>query len=151
MLRPFQCLLGCLVENTGILLAASGSCIYSFDLSHGSLLSRWSPPEAALSETRKPTKLVEDHSAGKNEPEILERQTKRRKNSPEVSETVSSEVLKDLNGGSSQSKKKQSSCPAVIKLAGPTKDQHVVAVTEDKCIRVLQLSKHGVLTQLSQR
>lgn len=158
MLRPFQCLLGCLVENAGFLLAASGSCIYSFDLSHGSLLSTWPPPEqtqSILSETLNPvTQLGDEHSASKDEPEILGRASKRRKNSPltEVPEIISAKAIpKAVNGDNSESKKSRVSCSAVIKLAGPTKDQHVVAVTEDKCIRVLQLSKTGVLTLLSER
>lgn len=158
MLRPFQCLLGCLVENTGFLLAASGSCIYSFDLLHGSLLSTWPPPEqtqSMLSETLNPvTQLVEEHSASKDEPEILWRASKRRKESRsvEVPEIISAgAVPKAVNGDNSESKNVRASCSAVIKLAGPTKDQHVVAVTEDKCIRVLQLSNTGVLTQLSER
>lgn len=157
MLRPFQCLLGCLVENTGILLAASGSYIYSFDLLHGSLLSTWPAPaqtQSALSETPTPaSQLVEGHSTGKNEPELPERPQKRRKNSlsAEVSHIVSAGPVLNENGDDPESKKSQVSCSAVIKLAGPTKDQCVVAVTEDKCIRVLQLSTKGVLTQLSER
>ncbi|MCJ1270810.1 tRNA (guanine-N(7)-)-methyltransferase non-catalytic subunit trm82 [Lobaria immixta] len=157
MLHPFQCLLGCSVENTGILLAASGSCIYSFDLSYGTLLSKWPPGQtlSALSETLNPaTQQVEDHSTGKNVPEILERPQKRPKNSPsrEASEITSAEaVLKGTNGDNPESKQFQVSWSAVIKLAGPTKEQRIVAVTEDKCIRVLQLSKQGVLNQLSQR
>lgn len=158
MLRPFQCLLSCSVENTGILLAASGSCIYSFDLQHGSLLSRWPPPEqtqSALSETPDyATQLPEEHSTQKNEPDVFGRPPKRRKNSPltEVSEITSAEaVMKDVNGDNAEPKISQVSRSAVIKLAGPTKDQRVVAVTEDKCIRVLKLSKRGILTQLSER
>lgn len=157
MLRPFQCLLGCLVENNGILLAASGSYIYSFDLLHGSLLSTWPAPaqtQSALSETSTlASQLVEEHSTGKNEPEILEPPQKRRKNSlsAEVSHITSAGPVLNENGDDPESKKSQVSCSAVIKLAGPTKDQCVVAVTEDKCIRVLQLSTKGVLTQLSER
>lgn len=155
MLRPFQCLLGCLLEHTGILLAASGSCIYSFDLLHGHLLSAWPPPERnppVFSDAQTPAnQLVEEHLVDENEP----RAPKRRKNSAsttEVPEISSAEaVLQNVNGDNSEPKKLRVSCSAVIKLAGPTKDQIVVAVTEDKCIRVLQLSKTGILTQLSER
>ena len=42
--------------------------------------------------------------------------------------------------------------PLVIKLAGTSNGQHVVAVTgEDKCIRVFDLAADGTLTQLSER
>lgn len=157
MLRPFQCLLGCLLENTGILLAASGSYIYSFDLLHGSLLSTWPPPaqtQPVLSKTLTPaSQLVEEHSTGKNRLEILERPQKRRKNSfsAEVSHNASGGPVLSENGDDPEYQKSQVFRSTVIKLAGPTKDQCVVAVTEDKCIRVLRLSTKGVLTQLSER
>ncbi|MCJ1469361.1 tRNA (guanine-N(7)-)-methyltransferase non-catalytic subunit trm82 [Pseudocyphellaria aurata] len=159
MLRPFQCLLGCLVENTGILLAASGSCIYSFGLSHGSLLSTWPPPleQTQLLPSKSPSPaapLVEEVLDGKNGSELLGRPSKRRKKSSSsaVPEVTSAEaILKGENDDNLGSKESQVSCSVVIKLAGPTKDQLVVAVTEDKYIRVLRLSNNGVLTQLSER
>lgn len=159
MLRPFQCLLGCLVEKTGILLAASGSCIYSFDLSHGSLLSTWPPPleqtQPPPSESPSPAiQLVEEASEGKNGSKILGPPPKRRKKSPPSAfpEVTSAEtILKGVDDDKLEYKESQASCSAVIKLAGPTKDHVVVAVTEDKYIRVLQLSNNGVLTQLSER
>lgn len=41
--------------------------------------------------------------------------------------------------------------PVVIKLTVAPDQQHVVAVTEDKGVRVLSIDENGALVELSQR
>ena len=154
MLHPFQCLLGYSDENCGILLAASGSCVYSFDLLGGSLLSRWPPEqESRLQfETLSPAvQFSEGQSIGEDSQQSIDPPPKRQKKCPTKDEAQSTSTEKNANGSDSKSKDIQGSHSVILKLAGPTKHRHVVAVTEDKFVRVLQLSTNGMLTQLSER
>lgn len=158
MLRPFQCLLCYVHENTGILLAASGSSIYSFDLFKGNLLSRWphnrkneSTPEDA---SNPDTNNFEDDAVEANEQQELERPLKRLKNSPsrETPGDIPIEFLSSDDLGDNSNIVNSVICQStVIKLAGPTKGRFIVAVTGDKSIRVLHLSLEGTLKQLSER
>ena len=45
----------------------------------------------------------------------------------------------------------QETLPKVIKLALTSDHRHAVAVTDDKCVRVLEITADGKLLELSQR
>ncbi len=144
MLRPFQCLLACSNENGGIILGASGPCIYSFDLLGGSLLFIW-PPELRNSQSPAEngsipaTQSLHYSSTGETEVQSSEPSPTPQKNNPKQ---VATTVLTDGNGNINN---------VVVTLAGPTKDRYIVAITKDKCIHVLHLLVDGTLTQVSER
>ena len=149
MLNPFQCVLFCSRLKQGlpsIVLAASGSSIYSIGSSDGALLSIWP----------KRTHLEKSVPADSDEV-ISERPEKRRKLSVAASSESSSAEIVVENGG----KKKRSRArarlmgadfPAIIKLISTSSGKHAVAVTgEDKCIRVFDILDDGSIEQISER
>ena len=146
MLQPFQCLLYCPKSGSqqpDILLAASGSSIFSFDVQSGSLLSTWpSPPKRSL-EIGDPGNRYAERQSERQEISI----------SREASHSGSADIVvgNDLdidsnanrNGGSSGN---------VAKLICTSDSKHVVAVTaEDKSIRVFEQAVDGSPTQISVR
>ena len=163
MLNPFQCLYYCPLfdsDGTEILLAASGSRIFSFNVLDGSLLSIW-PPTAGVEGTEKCLQNGFGNSSKgggisvEGDPVLqdkdAERPGKRRKLSPHGSgsESASTEIVVqeqlDTNG-------KAASTSAVIELTGSSNGKYVVAVTgEDKCIRVFELHINGTLVEISKR
>ena len=166
VLKPFQCLHYCFrsaSQKSNILLCASVYSIYSFDISNGSLLSRWpSWPgiSAKESEEHKDFKSYERATS----PALQEhreangvRPLKRQKLSPEREsfESTSTEIVVDDEKPVDRDFNRLLSLDpsaAVIKLAGTSNGQYVVAVTdEDKCIRVMELHDDGSLRQRSAR
>ena len=72
--------------------------------------------------------------------------SKRQKRAPELSESSSAEIVVEKTESAPPPH------PPVVRLAATRNGEYVVAVTgEDKCIRVLQMSANGSLTQLSER
>ena len=72
--------------------------------------------------------------------------SKRQKLAPALSESSSAEIVVEKVESAPPPH------PPVVKLAATRNGGYVVAVTgEDKCIRVLQMSANGSLTQLSER
>lgn len=161
MSHPYQCLLHCHRPSqieAGIIVAASGSYIRTFSAQSGRYLSTW-PSLEITAQTR---------SAGQNEENEFEvphpnsfaqddakRPPKRQKLSPAREESGSSSaeivVAGDSDNGETTSSQ-QLLNPPIIKLAGTSAGQQVIAVTgEDKCIRVFDLAVNGTLTQLSER
>lgn len=160
MPHPYQRLSYCSQPRhaeAGILVAASGSYLHTFNVQDGEFLSTWSS-----NKDMEPCRNTEKNARGMNDPSSLElpsrdsreRPQKRRKFSPARDDSGSSaEIVVD--GGdeiASNSQVKRFSNPPFIHLAGTSNGQYVVAVTgEDKCIRVFTLSGNGTLTQLSER
>lgn len=140
MLLPFQCVLICSFRETEILLAASGSSVYSFDLKCGSVLSTW-PSEHC--------NLFSDVSNSVPQTQSSKPSSKRR-DSPSNEDVKTSPAKSRLEDGFSKSIDTQTS-NFVIKLAGSSNGQHIIAITEDKCVHVLRLSSDGALIQLSER
>lgn len=139
MLLPFQCVLIRSVGETEILLAASGSSIYSFDLNRGSVLSTWRSEHCNL------------FSVGSSTPQTQSPKPSRKpQNSPSNEDVKSSPTKSRLDDENCKSIDTQNS-NFVIKLAGSSNGQHIIAVTEDKCVHVLRLSADGTLIQLSER
>lgn len=128
--------------------------MYSFDLVGGFLLSAWPPQQEnqlQIKETLIPAiEPLEGRPIDQNTQQSIDPPPKRQKNSP-AKDVQSTSAEKNVNGSDSKSIEIQGSHSVVLKLAGPTKNRHIVVVTEDKCIRVLQLSINGILTQLSER
>ena len=161
MSHPYQCLLHCHQVSpieAGILVAASGSYIHTFSAQSGRYLSTW-PPLEDTAQTR---------SAGQNNEnefkvphmkrfsqDDAKRPPKRQKLSPAREESGSSSaeivVAGDSDNGETTISQQLLNSP-IIKLAGTSAGQYVIAVTgEDKCIRVFDLAVNGTLTQLSER
>lgn len=139
MLLPFQCVLICSIGETEILLAASGSSVYSFDLKCGSVLSTWPSERCHLS------------SVGSSAPQAQSsKPSPKRRNSPSNEDVKSSPMKSRLEDGYSKLIDNQNS-NFVIKLAGSSNGQHIIAITEDKCVHVLRLLADGDLIQLSER
>ncbi|KAF6240268.1 hypothetical protein HO173_001879 [Letharia columbiana] len=161
MSHPYQCLLHChqagQVES-GILVFASGPYIHTLSAQNGRYLSTW----PSLENTTQTRSTGQNNGNGlevaqlKSSPQDdSERPSKRQKLSPARDESCSSSaeivVARDSDNGES-SNSQQPLNPPVIKLAGTSAGQHVIAVTgEDKCIRVFDLAATGILTQLSER
>ena len=161
MSHPYQCLLYCQQASqseTGILVGACGSSIRTFNAQNGQYLSSW-PPFQSIAHARS----VESSNTKESEEPLLkdpledepERPTKRQRLSPAREESASSSTEIVVAGDSDNrevSTSQQPSIPPIIKLAGTSTGEHVIAVTgEDKCIRVFDLAADGTLTQLSER
>lgn len=139
MLLPFQCVLIRSIGETEILLAASGSSVYSFDLNCGSVLSTWRSENCNL------------FSVGSSTPQTLSsKPSPKPQNGPSSEDVKSSPTKSMLEDGNCKSNDTQNS-NLVIKLAGSSNGQHIIAITEDKCVHVLRLSADGALIQLSER
>ena len=159
MTHPYQCLLyshrpqSTILE---ILIASSGSYIYSFNLASGEHLSSWPSSGESVSSTKESNILLSEGSgagAREDENEGLQPPSKRRKTSPPAptaaisTESSSAEIVLD----GEVSTPDQRSNP-VVKLAATSDGDHVVAVTsEDKSMRVYELSARGILNQISER
>ena len=161
MLHPYQCLYYCQQANrseTGILVAASGCYIHTFNSQSGKHLSTWPSIE----------KDGQSQSVGdrnENELETLDRKVSRQGDSEPPTKRPKVSLARDESGSSSAeivvagdddngewSSPRKIPVSQIIKLAGTANGEQVVAVTaEDKCIRVFDLATDGTLTQLSQR
>lgn len=160
MPHPYQCLLYCSrpgQTEAGILVAASGPYIYTFNVHNGTYLSTW-PSVQELRKFSKDDTIAELGSGlsrdTETQQEDSQRPRKRRKLSPSRDDSGSSaEIVVNVGDAEDQNARlKQAIGPPVIKLAGTSDGQHVVAVTgEDKCIRVFELPEDGCLIQLSER
>jgi tRNA (guanine-N(7)-)-methyltransferase subunit TRM82 len=158
--HPFQKL--CYISQSGgngLLLAAAGPQILSFDLTNGGILSRW-PNDAARPNVR-------PGSEKSTNGDVLARSvdddppTKRRKTSPSQEEeqdsresSVSVKFVSERAKGQRRKKKEvvQSPLPNVSHILSTADRRHVVVVTaEDKCIRVFELLAPGFLKLLSER
>lgn len=158
MFYPFQCLFfspGENLERNDLLFAASGSSIYSIDLSSEEVLSVWPPQQVPLDT---PLKAAQHESGQLLNDDInsqsAHRQAKRQKlsfsgdNSEHIPfeselETAKAETLPLQHISISKS--------PVIKLIGTNNGHYLITVTEDKCIRVLNSKQNGPLAQLSER
>ena len=160
MLRPFQRLLYCSrksKEAHDILIAASGPCLYAFDLFSGALASVW-PVGYNQSEAKRPFNATQELSVEGSEDKTISQNAeplaKRSRTAlkPERSESSSTEIiLENLNSQKLGLNQLQVPRSTIIDLIGSSRGQNVIAATEDKCIRVFELSTGGVLTQLSYR
>lgn len=137
MLLPFQCVLICSFRDTEVLLTASGSTIYSFDLKCGSVLSTW-PSERC--------NLTSDVSSPVPQARSPKPSPKRSNSSSNGGAKISPAQSRFEDGYI-----KSIDSNFVIKLAGSSNSQHIIAITEDKCVHVLSLSSDGALIQLSER
>lgn len=161
MLHPYQCLYYCQQagqSETGILVGASGCYIHTFSAQNGKYLSTWPAlgKYAQSSSIGEENKVVSEVLDRKITPQNdSERPSKRQKLSLARDESGSSSaeivVAGDSDDGELSSPEQPPRTP-VIKLAGTSNGQQVVATTgEDKCIRVFNLAADGTLTQLSER
>lgn len=160
MLTPFQCLHYCSREipnSHDLLIAASRSFLYTFDLVTGDLLSRWPSPQE---NDAFPGQLPDfaNNELGYDSPNYQEldvnRPMKRQKISspPDKTKARSAEIV-PTNEDESETKTSLSSVSfsAVTNIVGTSNGQYVICVTDDKCIRVLELSTNGALKELSAR
>ena len=139
-------------------MGASGSRIHTFSAQNGRYLSTWPHVEKSAqsqligrkSETDSKVSNLDDSPQDEVEPP-----TKRQKLSLVKNESSSSSAEIVVTGESDNnefSSLEQPSNLPVIKLAGTSNGQRVIAVTgEDKCIRVFDLAADGTLTQFSER
>lgn len=161
MSHSYQCLLHChqaSQNEAGILVAASGSYIHTFSAQSGRYLSTWPSLEinshTRSAEQNQGNEFKVPHLKSFSQDDS-KRPPKRQRLSPSREESGSSSaeivVAGDSDNGESTSSQHLLN-PPIIKLAGTSAGQHVIAVTgEDKCIRVFDLAVNGTLTQLSER
>jgi len=140
--HPFQrlCYFRPTRKESGVLIAATGPYICSFDLVEGRLLSRWprdqehddsSESEDDSGRPRKKQRVSEAHHSSDDSIEI-------------VSERV--------KGQRRKTKMVSSKLPNVSHLFATRDGNHVIAVTtDDKCARVFKVGKNGRLRVLSER
>ena len=161
MLHPYQCLYYCHQPSqfeTGILVGASGCFIHTFNAQDGRYLSTW-PSLGKVTQNQSIGDQNRDESEVPDRKSTIhdgsERPTKRQKLTLARDESGSSSAEIVVAGDSDDGTSSNSGQPVrlpIIKLAGTSNGQQVVAVTgEDKCIRVFDLAADGALTQLSER
>jgi tRNA (guanine-N(7)-)-methyltransferase subunit TRM82 len=153
---PYQCLARC----GSVLVAARESSIDSFSIEDGSLLSTWKvPPNGKAKISTLPLEEVAtklgfgDIAINSSNPPAKRRKLSEAAENPPV-----------LNGGEGEEKKKKAKSrpdtfvdglEGVIALTATGNGHHVIAVTEDKAIRVLEIvtEENGkpFLNQISER
>ena len=160
MLHPYQCLLHCYRPDAaikGVVVAASGSNIHTFNSSDGSYISTWPliPEEGSWDQKKADGSFdANQSSVASTNVDAPERPQKRQKLSPTREESGSSAeiVVGEQDGAARSSKSKSHSNTPVIKLIADSTGQHVIAATsEDKAIIVFELSIDGELTYFSER
>ena len=161
MSHPYQCLYYCQRASqfeTDILVGASGCCIHTFSAKDWRYLSRWPPLE-------KDAQTQSFSQKSDNESGVFYPKTSPQDESNRPMKRPKLSLARDESGSSSaeivvvensdiceSSSPQQPSKPPIIKLAGTSNGQQIVAVTgEDKCIRVFNLAADGTLTQFSER
>lgn len=150
MLYPFKSLI-CRSVGTPqrhFLIGTSGFSIYIFDLISNDLVSVWPSSKdhgSPLEET--PRAPPAETSCHLHEQHVCEVPIKRRKITP--SEDASKNSLSKF--GFNQNEVLNTLFSRVITLTGTSDGKYVIVVTEDKTIRVLELSLDGILSQLSER
>lgn len=160
MSQPFQCLYKFSGKDQGkrdILAAASGSCIYCFDIASENLVSVWisqqdqeHPLKKAIdADTQEPKDAIPNETAHIDSI----RPSKRQKVSSlgQGPGTSADPLLEDDHDWKAESPKAPRPSSAVIKLLGTRNGRYIIAVTEDKCIRILEFSQDSSLKQLSER
>lgn len=160
MSQPFQCLYKRPGENEGkydILAAASGSCVYCFDIVSENLVSSWtsqrdhenSLEKAADTETPKIKNATSNGTAhvGSTRPSKRQKVSSLGQGS-DISIDPSIENGHEFEAKPSASLQLSS---AVIKLTGTRDGRYLIAVTDDKYIRVLEFQQDDSLKQLSER
>ena len=160
MLGPFQCILVCSrshCNRPSILLAASGTSIFSFDFSDGALTSVWpfsqtNTTPSSFVTARIATQKEENSRSLERQPDKDRPSKRRRVSSPaDGSDSTSAEILVEEADTIARTSKR-TKASSITKLIATSDGQHVVAVTgEDKCIRVFELLADGALRQLSER
>ena len=156
MSHPYQCLIYCYQacqNETGILVAASGPYIHTLSTKNGRYLSTW--PSLDITAQIHSIGQHNGHEFEVPHQDYFRRPSKRQKLPPARDESGSSSVeivVAEDSDNVESTTSQQPSVPPVIKLAGTSTGQYVIAVTgEDKCIRVFDLAANGTLTQLSER
>lgn len=134
-------------DGGGILVAATGPKIYTFDVENGRQLSVWPQsldPEKSEPIDTAPGDEVDSESQGPPE--------KKRKLSPSADDSKADDS-KVANGKDSGGKGKSTEEWTIIPILTTSADgKHLIALTgEDKCVRVFDANKDGKLTQLSGR
>lgn len=160
MSRPFQSLYKRPGENQGkygILAAASGSSILCFDIVSGDLASVWTSqqdPEnslkkAAVAEKQRLNNPALNETANNGS----KRPSKRQKVSSlgEGSGTSTGHPFENDRDLEAEPAPALQHSSAIIKLTGTRDGRYLIAVTDDKCIRVLEFEQDGFLKQLSER
>lgn len=160
MSQPFQCLYKRPEKNQGeydILAAASGSCICCFDVVSGNLVSVWTSQQGPDNSLKKAAdaKIEETNDAISNGPANIgsARPSKRQKVSSlgEGSGTSTGPLLENEYDLEAESSTALQNFSAIIKLTGTRDGRYLIAVTDDKCIRVLEFQQDDILKQLSER
>lgn len=152
MPHPFQCLLYRSVSaknDPKVLIAASASCIYSFNVLDGTLISSCPPLEGEKKSYGKDSLSQDSDNANvvqRDYPESqLPRKRRRRSNSQDDAESSSAEIVVD-------SESKVEKRATIIKLSITHDGKYVIAITgEDKCIKVFELTRCGMLRPYSER
>ena len=160
MLHTYQCWCYCwqASQSKGILVGANGSSIHTFSAQNGRYLSTWPSLYNSTRSQAKGQDLVDNSGTlplNDPPPDDSGPPSKRQKLSlarDESSNSATEIVVARDSDNDESTFPQQLLSPLVIKLAGASNGQHVVAVTgEDKCIRVFDLAADGTLTQLSER
>ena len=156
MAHPYQCLIYRHRPRepiSQVLVAASGSYIHVFDVLSGQNLSSWSSLDEAEPSPRTKDSwpsVCRDYIGQKKIKAGSQPPSKRRKTSPQAAistESSSAEIVVEDNDHADNLH-----ANPIIKLAATSKGHYVVAVTsEDKCLRVFELSGDGAMNQISER
>ncbi|KAI5926828.1 hypothetical protein F4810DRAFT_653732 [Camillea tinctor] len=156
MALPYQCLTA--LGKGGILCAARGTSIYTFDLASDSrLLSTWNHPSTRQFENGKAQVAAQENEQPKESESDQPPAKKRRLGSEDKSK--SEETSQHDAGSPASGHKKQKPKPApprqeipfIILLIATEDGSYVIAVTGDKVVWVFEHSGQGMLKESSQR
>ena len=149
--HPFQKI--CYISNSHgqFLLCASGSNIYSAELQKGSISASW-----PVSDIVDPETLLEGNGQkGEGEPPAKKQKTDPEGQDVSRESSISVDLVTEKQErikGQRRKPKLAVPSPNVSHVIATNDGEYVVAVTaEDKCVRVFQVLKHGVLESRSER
>jgi hypothetical protein len=161
MSHPFQCLHYCSrrdQENHDILIAASGSCIFCFNIASGKLISVWASP---LGQEQQLNNAIDADSKGRKDassndiPNLdAERPSKRQRvftTKNDSGGASTNPMLEDSHDLKADLPEVPGPSTAVIKLLGTENGQFIIFVTDDKIVRVLEFLPDNTLKQVSER
>ncbi|KAI9734215.1 MAG: tRNA (guanine-N(7)-)-methyltransferase non-catalytic subunit trm82 [Cirrosporium novae-zelandiae] len=152
--HPFQCLKKLPKSSylcNDILVTATGPIIFSYALDDGRVISSW--PSAYFEVVAEPEIIHEatERIEGNIEPPAKKLKTSVPDN---LSENSSADIVIESPHGKRRKKRsaKGAPLPLILKLASTSDGKYLVTVTsEDKCIRVFEVSPQGQLRLLSER
>lgn len=160
MVQPFQCLYKFPKKDEGkydVLAAASGSCILFFDIASENLMSVWTLQRDQENLFKEAVDVDDQNSEDAISNEFPSGESTRASKRQKVScleggsETSIGPLSADDRDFIANPSTVSQLSSAIIKLTGTRNGRYLIAVTDDKSIRVLEVLNDNSVKQLSER